>query len=92
MTEPVQVPFWSKREGFIARECTRCGHRGAFEFFEDPVMVSPEVMCTCCGSITFTLVTEDPNLEDASIEEIVDAAENEPVVAETESGTVVVSD
>lgn len=59
LTQPVDVPFWSKREGAIARLCSRCGHRGIFEFSEDPVMVSENVVCLSCGSVTFTLVKED---------------------------------
>lgn len=89
MPEPIEVPFWSKRDGIVARECTQCGHRGAFEFSQDPVMISSDVMCTACGGITFSAVLYDPMLEDATIEEIAAEAET---VAQTEHGEVIVRD
>lgn len=77
MTEPIQIPFWSKVSGIVARECVRCGHRGWFDIYDDPVMISSEVMCPACGSITFTAKLTDPQLEDAPVEQIVEAAASE---------------
>jgi len=77
MPEAVALPFWSKKQGFIARECSRCGHRGMFDIHDDPIMISDEVMCNACGSIAFKALTVDPTLEEASVEELVDAALDE---------------
>lgn len=75
VSNPVDIPFWCKREGFIARECGRCGHRGVFDIFEDPIMVSDNILCLACGTITFSLVVDDPTGE--TIEEIVEAGNEE---------------
>lgn len=75
--EAVAIPFWSKKEGAIARECKRCGHRGWFEIFDDPIMVSSEVMCPACGSITFELLAVNPSLDEADIEDLASAAQQE---------------
>lgn len=76
VNQPIELPFWSKREGFVARECNRCGHRGTFLFTEDPVMVSENVMCMSCGSVTFKLVVEDPTGD--TIEEIFEQGTEDP--------------
>lgn len=80
MSEAIPLPFWSKKEGFVARECVRCGHRGWFEILEDPVMISDEVMCPACGSITFRALSTNPTLDESSIEQVIEAAAEEASV------------
>lgn len=71
VAKPIDVPFWSLREGIIARECIRCGHRGYFPIEENmPFQISSSVVCMACGAITFDAVLEDPTPQ--SIEEIID--------------------
>lgn len=75
VASPVEIPFWSIREGFIARQCKRCGHRGIFLFTENPIMVSDNVVCLSCGSITFELMTGD--VAGASVEEILEEGQKD---------------
>lgn len=61
VAKPVDIPFWSLREGLIARECIRCGHRGVFSIAETlPFQISSSVVCMACGAITFDAVLNDP--------------------------------
>lgn len=74
VTKPVDVPFWSLREGFVARECIRCGHRGTFMISETmPFQVSSSVVCMACGAITFEIVMED--ITPGDVGEILDEGE-----------------